>query len=78
MNLSLRLTKVSPSTILDKAYLSQLWLRGIWSRERKSSRPAWPGRLQVAWSHCSLRLLLLASGAPRTAPLKIAGTGAPR
>lgn len=77
MNLSLRLTKVSPSTILDKAYLSQLWLRGIWSRERKSSRPAWPGRLQVAWSHCSLRLLLLASGAPSTAPLKIAGTGAP-
>lgn len=29
MDLSLRLTKVRPSTILDQAYLSQLWLRGI-------------------------------------------------
>lgn len=43
VNLDLRLTKVSPATVLDKVRLSQLGPRGIWAGERKNSGPAWPG-----------------------------------
>ena len=44
MNLGLRLTKVSPVTVLDKVRLSQLGPRGIWAGEREV-------QAGLAWQH---------------------------